>query len=289
MGKRPAVAMLWTGYALTAVWAMSIRVALGFYPLGEPRPFLLRPFAFSVGLIVANAVTLFFAWKVRGDAPPRTRARTAWLLIAISAAAEIVRYGLLRAAASRLGAPSPGSVPLFPLSAAAGLIATALLLIAFGALWSAFRPLGLGRLGVAHWIGIAAIVATIPVLLKLPAQGAQALGALAPARLPLIVRLQQFDPVLIAGCAIAGIFLVRTGKDAGRGPLAAGFRCVGLFGLVRMAALVVPLIPVSGIQWIEVPATGAGIASDWLITLAVYYRWRLTIESRELTARLAPD
>jgi hypothetical protein len=284
MAKRSAVAMLWTGYALTAIWAMAIRVALEFYALGAPRPFLLRPFAFSVGLIVANAVTLFLAWKVRSDAPPRTLTRAAWLLIAISSAAGIVRYSLLRAAAARLGREP--LAPFLPISAAVGLISTVLLLIAFGMLWSVFRPLGLGGLRVRHWVGIAAIMSAIPLLFELRARGPLEPGLLVPARAPVITGLQQFDPVLIVGCAVAGLLLVRTGKDVGRGPLAAGFRCVGIFGLVRFAALLIPLIPVSGIQWIEVPVTGAGIASDWLITLAVYYRWRLTIDSRDLIDQL---
>jgi hypothetical protein len=62
--------------------------------------FLLRPFAFGIGLVVANAVALGLSLRVRRDFPRGARMRLAWLLFALSCATAMLRYGLLWTAAS---------------------------------------------------------------------------------------------------------------------------------------------------------------------------------------------
>jgi hypothetical protein len=279
MTKGMTQAMFWMGYGLTAVWAIALRIALPLYPPGAPRMFLLRPFAFGLGLVVANTLAISFSLRVRRDFPRGARMRLAWLLFALSCAIALLRYGLLWAAWAS------ASTPLLPIPLPALLLGTALmeggsllvLLAALVLMWSCLARLRLGRLHAPDWFAVAAIAIATPALSTL-----REIGPLAAIRSAVIVQLQYLDPVLIACCAIAGIVLLRTGRDVGGGGLTASFFYIGAFGLVRLAALVVPLLPVPGIEWIEPPFTAASLASDWLIALAVWRRWRVTVEATEL-------
>jgi hypothetical protein len=277
MTKSVTQASFWVGYSLTAVWAIALRVALEFYPPGAPRPFLLRPFAFGIGLALANALALGLSLRVRRDFPKGAPMRSAWLLLALSCATAMVRYALLWAAASRT--LPPAARPALFLGTTLLEVASLLLLLAAVILmWRCFARLRLGRLRLPDWLAVAAIAIATPALFTLRES-----GPLAPARSFVIVQLQYLDPALIACCAIAGIVLLRTRRDVGGGGLAASFFYIGAFGLVRLAALLVPLLPLPGIRWIEPPFTAAGLASDWLIALAVWRRWRVTVEATELT------
>jgi hypothetical protein len=156
----------------------------------------------------------------------------------------------------------------------AGLVSVILLLAALVMMRSPFARLGLGRLRWPDWIAIGALIAMVPVLFLLRAN-----APVTPYRLPLLLAVQRFDPVLIAGCAIAGILLLRVSRDLEGGSLAVSFRYVMLFGVARLLALVVVLFPIGPMT---APLTAAGLASDWLIAIAVFYRWRLMREAGEM-------
>lgn len=276
MTKRIAPAIFWVAYGLTAAWAIAQRIALVVYPPGAPRILLLRPFAFGIGLVAANALALRFSLQVRRDFPRRARMRLAWLLFALACATAMLRYGFLWVAAGREIAPDLRPALFLGTGITEG-ASILLLLAALVLMWVPFWKLRLGRLRLSDWLAIAAIAIATPALFALRAG-----GPLASARTFVIVQLQYLDPALIACCAIAGVVLLRTSRDLGAGGLAASFACVGAFGLVRLAALLVALLPLPGIRWIEVPFTAASLASDWLIALAVWYRWCVTVEANAL-------
>jgi hypothetical protein len=283
MTKRITPAIFWAAYGLTAVWAIAQRIALVVYPPGAPRIFLLRPFAFGIGLMAANALALRLSLQVRRDFPRRARMRVAWVLFALSCATALLRYGLLWVAAGRGVAPDLRPALFFGAGITEG-ASLLLLLAALVLMWRSFWRLRLGRLRLSDGLAIAAIAIATPALFALRAG-----GPLASARTFVILQLQYLDPALIACCAVAGVVLLRTSRDVGAGSLAASFACVGAFGLVRLAALLVALLPVPGIRWIEVPFTAASLASDWLIALAVWYRWRVTVEANELVRHYDSD
>ena len=276
MTKRMTQAIFWVGYGVTALWAIALRIALSLYTPGAPRMFLLRPFAFGLGLMVANTLAIGLSLRVRRDFPRGARMRLAWLLFALSCVTALVRYGLLWVAATRPIFLNPRS-PLFAGTALMEWGSLLLLLAALVLMWRCFARLHLGRLRAPDWLAVAAIAIATPALFALRDS-----GSLASIRSPVIVQLQYLDPVLIACCAIAGIILLRTGRDVGGGGLTASFFYIGAFGLVRLAALLIPLLPAPGMQWIEPPFTAASLASDWLIALAVWRRWRVTVEATEL-------
>src|SRR5215471_16084575 len=198
MTKRTTQAIFWVGYGLTAVWAVALRIALAFYPPGAPRMLLLRPFAFGLGLVVANALAIGFSLRVKRDFPRGAPMRLAWLLFALSCATALLRYGLLWAAASsRPILLSPGS-PLFHGTALMEWGSLLLLLAALVLMWRCFARLHLGRLRVLDWLAVAAIAIATPALFALRES-----GPLTSIRSTVIVQLQYLDPALIACCAIA--------------------------------------------------------------------------------------
>jgi hypothetical protein len=100
-----------------------------------------------------------------------------------------------------------------------------------------------------------------------------------------IVHLQQLDPLLIAACAIVGVGLYRTSRDIQSGMLARSLRYVLCFSLARLLVLLAQSSPLAHVPWVLVPLTAAGLASDWLVTMVVYYRWSLTQQVTELVER----
>jgi len=268
--------MLWAGYGLTAAWAIALRIALVFYAPDEPRTFLLRPFAFGIGLAAANALALYFSLRVRRDFPGGSRMRAAWLLFALACVTAMLRYGLLWTAVGSAIAPDVRPALLFgtQIPDAAALL---LLLAAVVLMWRSFSRLGLGRLRTPDWLAIGAIGIVTPALFVLRAS-----GPLTAARSIVIVQMQRLDPVVIAFWAVAGVMLLRVSRDVGGGGMAASFSYIGAFGLVRLGALLVPLLPVPGIRWIQVPFIAASLGSDWLIALAVFHRWRVTVEATSI-------
>jgi len=268
--SRFAPALLWAGFLLTAVWAVAVRVML----FQGARPFFVRPFAFGAGLVAANVLTVWLSMKVARDFAPGSALRRAWRMMAWAGAFGALRYGAMWFAGLRgLGLDSGRPSPIVPGAQVAALISVVLLLGALVTMRAPFARLGLGRLRWADWAAVGVLAATVPVMYLLRES-----ARVTSYRLPLLLAVQQFDPVLIAGCAIAGVLLLRIGRDLEGGPLAISFRYVMLFGIVRLLALLVVLFPIGAMA---APFTAAGLASDWLITMAVFCRWRLTVEARE--------
>jgi hypothetical protein len=147
---------------------------------------------------------------------------------------------------------------------------------------SPFIRLGLGRLRWTDWTAVSALLAAVPVLFLLR-QNAPA----HPLRAHLIERLQWFDPLLIVGCAIAGVIFLRISRDLEGGSLAVSFRYFMMFGMARLLSLLALLLPIGSFV---VPFTAVSLASDWFIAMAVFYRWRLTTQSTEMArTQLARD
>ena len=88
--------------------------------------------------------------------------------------------------------------------------------------------------------------------------------------------------VLIAACAIAGVVLYRVSRDLESGLLAVSMRYIALMAVVRFAALLASTPWFAGVDWLRVAFTAASIGSDWLLTLVVFYRWRLIRQSEEM-------
>ncbi len=262
--------ILWCGFVATALWAIALGINVRILH-GRFHFLFLRPFAFGVGLIAANVVTVVLALKIRRDYPAGSRMRSAWTLIAAAACCAIAYYlslkpGWMGVGGGSLSSAGPIANGLFLLLLIAGLLA----------MRSAFADLGLGRLRRLDWLLILAIVAATGLL-----TGVRAMAP-SPFPSPLVIQLQRFDPLVLAVCGITGICLLRISGDLQGGPFAVSLRYGGAFGLLRLAALLVRISPLSAIPWILFLFTGASFASDWLLTLLVYHRWRLTPEAIEL-------
>jgi hypothetical protein len=269
--KRAAPVLLWAGFVLTAIWAIAIRVALVRY--GIRGPVLLRPLMFTSSLIVANLVAFYLAMKVRDDYARGSGMRGAWLWIAAGCACKVVHYVFLW---MMLGSRRPA---LAIGSQAANLCYLVLLVAGLIRMHTSFARAGLGsRPRWTDWLAIAAIAASIPLMFVLRS----AIPVEMPNRPPAIAHLQQLDPLLIAACAIVGVGLFRTSRDIQSGVVARSLRYVLGFSLARLLVLLVQITPLAHVPWVLVPITAAGIASDWLVTMVVYYRWSLTRQATEL-------
>ena len=272
--------LLWAGYVLTAVWAIAVRMTLF---TGPGRPFYLRPFSFGAGLALANAITFWLSVKVRRDFPRGSASRRAWQFMVASVGLGVVRYVALWLAGRGMQGPGGGpggGPPMMPIAQVIGLLSVILLLAALLLMRSPFVRLGLGRLRRMDWIAIGVLIAVTPLLYLLRQN-----APVTPYRLPLLIAVQQFDPILIVGSVIAGILLLRIGRDLEGGSLSVSFRHMMFFGIARLAALLVVLFPI-GVA--AAPFTAASLASDWLIAIAVYYRWRLTSQANEMAKEYEP-
>ncbi len=269
MKKGVGSRILWCGFVLTAVWAAALGISVRIFH-GRVHFPLLRPFAFGVGLIAANVVTVVLSLKIRRDYPAGSRMRSAWTLVAAAASCAIAYYvGLKPGVAGPRGALSIAGQTangLFLLLLVAGLLR----------MRSAFTGLGLGRLRRADWLMISAIAVFIGLLTALRA------AVPSPFLSPLVEQLQWLDPLLMCLCGMTAICLWRLSTDLEGGAFAVSLRYGGAFGLLRLAALLVRISPLSAVPWIHFPLTAASLASDWLVTLLVYHRWRLTPQASEL-------
>jgi|SRR5579872_1694361 len=270
MSKGAGSRILWCGFVATALWAVALGINVRIFH-GRSHLLLLRPFAFGAGLIGANVVTVVLALRIRGDYAPGSRMRSAWMLIAAAAGCGIVYYLSLKP-----GAPGTRAGPLSLAGQAANALFLLLLVAGLLAMRSAFANLGLGRLRRPDWLLMSAIVAATGLL--------TAVRAIAPSPFPspVVIQLQRLDPLILAICGITGVCLLRMSSDLQGGAFAVSLRYGGVFGLLRLAALLVRISALSAVPWILFPFTAASFASDWLLTLLVYHRWRLTPQASEL-------
>jgi hypothetical protein len=275
VNRRLGPILIWTGYAVTALWAVALRLSLEYWH--GPRPLILRPFAFGLGLIAANGIAAALALRIRRDYPPEARMHGAWTLIGAGAAAAVLRYGLMLA-------PFAGMErrpPLMMASQAANVIEYLLLLAGLLRMRASFAEFGLGRLRRVDWAVMAVMALTVPLLFA-----ARDATPGVPFRTPVLIALQRFDPVLIAACAIASVVLYRVSRDLESGLLAVSMRYIAVMAVFRFAALLATMPWFSGIDWLRTTFTAASIGSDWLLTLVVFYRWRLIRQAEEMMGRL---
>lgn len=282
MPKRSITWLFWAAYSVTAAWAVMTRLAMG---RPERPPLLLMPLFWTWGVILANAITGWLALRIRRDYPVSSKMRTAWLLIACSAGSAVLRMGiqwalfLTRRVGFRTGA-RPGLPATLPAALFLNLLSLLLLLAGLCIMGVTVARLVGFRLRLPDYVLIAAIVALVPALVGIRDQ-AYASGFAAPA----IRRFQQLDPLLIAAFALAAVALRRLGREIRGGAMATSFYYVAGFALVRLAALLVRITPWGNTAAVLLPITSASLASDWLVTLVVYHRWRLTTTTLELAVQ----
>jgi hypothetical protein len=284
MLKRLTATKLWIGYAITALWAVAVRIlggarfAAGMGP-GGILPF--RPLAWAAGNIVADGLAFYLALQVRSDYPRGSRMRTAWLLVALSAFCAMVRY-----LAQWVTVMTAGPLALRGTAGAATqlpeLLHLVLLVGGLGMMWSCFGDLGLRvwpRAG--DWVWIAAIVALMAVV-----AGLRETAAPVDFAAPIIRRLEELDPILIGALAVAAVVLARVSREIGGGETATSLRYIALLALVRFAPIVIRLWPgAASHEALVIPVTAAGLASDWLFALVIFHRWHFTRTAAALADR----
>jgi hypothetical protein len=281
MNRRAIPVLLWIAFLATAAMIASAVVRQG--PALAVMERLATRTAPPAGpsalpIIVAYAIALGFAWKVREDYPQHMAMRHAWSLFVASCAVAVIRYGyefIFPLVADK-------SSPLIGMRQIPNALTSLLLLAGLAAMWRAFSTFRMGiRLRWPHVLAIAAVLVLAPWFLTFRA-GLPDGRSIYPA----VRWLQSLEPVFLFASAIAAIVLHRISQEVEGGDMATSLHYIVGFVLLRGGAFAIrlslgPLAPPVVVMLL----IGLARASDWLLPLAFYYRWRVTQRSAEMADR----
>lgn len=280
MVERISSAWLWAALLFSTAAAIVSTAALQ----ADPASRTLVCWSGQVRLlrVAAYSIALMLCLKIRADHRSPSTMRTAWLLIALSSAAAIVRHGYEWLAVV-LGWVHTNPATLPGLRQIPLVLSLVLLTAGLGAMWSSFAAIGLGpRFRFNDIILLAVILVLVPWIFSQRADLGDSGSAYRLVRL-----LQSCSPMLLAAPAIVGLVLHRISQEMGSGHLAFSLRYLVAFLVLRLAALVVGSFPAfSGWPPAEVATSAVYTGAPWLFVLGVAWRWRLTLSAGQAVERL---
>jgi RNA polymerase sigma-70 factor (ECF subfamily) len=132
-----------------------------------------------------------------------------------------------------------------------------------------------------HVVSIAVILVLVPAILVLREDLPDGRSIYLAIRL-----LQTADALLILASALAGVMLHRVSQEVEGGEMASALRYLVLYLILRPLTFVARVILAnaapSGFILVLVAFSGA---AQWLLAIAIFYRWRLTQHLSELAKR----
>ena len=280
MRVRCSPGMLWVGLGISAA-AGAASTTVGFlYPgskLSHDTSTLYQPL-----YVIAYAVAFHFCRKISSDHRDASTMRLAWLLMAASCAASVVRH-VFEWTGYLLGwHHTPLLTTVVTLRQIPTVLAMSLMTASLVAMWSSFAAIGLG---VRFQWRDALFTAIILGLMAADLVHRQNMWDMNSAY-ALMRQLQMLSPVTLALPALLGLVLQRISEEMRGGQFAHFLRFLVWSLLLRLASLLTTFSPsLRGIWVVAVIGTAAFWAAPWLLALAVVSRWRLT-ESLHALAEL---
>lgn len=229
--------------------------------------------------VVAYALATLLSRKILADYPRRSRMRLAWTLIGAASTTALIRYSYewLTFATGWIDRYNHSFVSLRQIPVVVSLVLLTGGLIAM--LWS-FQDIGLRvQFRGVDYLFAVVILTFVPAILYWRDGLADAHSQFAPIR-----ALQSLSPILLAVPALLGIALHRISQQMGDGQMAFSLRCLVGFLALRMPALLISVLPNSGLasEILLIFRAGMFAGATWLFVLAVSYRWQLTRSAQQL-------
>lgn len=229
---------------------------------------------FEVVAVAAYVWASVFCWRIANDHRGSPAMRRAWILFTASSVSSVTRHFLLALAASRLSPDFQGAGAYLPTQIPMA-IALVLLFSGLVMLWNVFYELRL-RFEPRQ----TDIIAMILMLLTLPAiliRNRERLPAGMPAWawiLPLA------GALLLPACGAVAILLHRIARRLWGGMSAQTVLLLAVFPLARLVAMLLAVDPhLKRIPLLVVVGFAISKAAPLLFTLAVAYRWEITLRA----------
>jgi hypothetical protein len=278
---RPA--HLWVALALVAIAGGTHQALL----MSNPASRTLQDWAYACvpSHVLAYGIALYYALRIGADHRAPSAMRTAWLLMAASAAVAIIRH-VFDWVAYLAGWKETMLTTLVSLRQIPIVLSLLLLTAGLAAMWSSFAAIGMGlrlRFGDIAWLIV--ILACVPMIFSLRAVMSDAQSAYT-----LMRHLQSASPILLAAPALLALMLHRISQEMGGGSLAVSLRFLVAFLVTRLVGLLSGLGPwVENIPAVAVLTQAVNWSAPWIFTLALVYRWRVTAFASEMADRYAVD
>ncbi len=283
MKLRPQPWHFWMAFVLLAV-------AGGVYQtleLAYPNSHVLQDWGYACvpAHVLAYGIAFSYALRIGADHRAPSTMRTAWLLMAASAAVAVIRH-VFDWTAYLIGWKETMLTTLVSLRQIPIVLSLLLLTAGLVAMWSSFAAIGMGlrfRLSDLAWLAV--ILACVPLIFSL-----RSVMSDAQSEYRLMRHLQSASPILLAAPALLALLLHRISQEMGGGSLAVSLRFLVAFLVTRLVGLLTGLGP-----WVESTPAAAVVAqavnwsAPWIFTLALAYRWRLTVFASEMADRYARD
>ena len=270
--------LLWTGFGIGALGGAATKILEFLHP-GTPY----TRFASTVYqplYLLANAIALYYCRKIWLDNAKPSTMRTAWLLMAASCAAAIVRHAY-EWITFLLGWHRNNMLStVVSLRQIPTVLALVFLTASLVFMWSSFAAVGLG---MRHRVRDAVLPIAIVALTVAVLSNRQELSD--DRSLYQVIRyLQWSSPVMLALPALIGLGLQQIAKEMGGGQLAISLRFLVWSLLLRLASLLTTFTPaLKGVSILAIAGTAAFWAAPWLFALAIVSRWRITESLHELS------
>jgi hypothetical protein len=275
---RSTTTLLWAGLGIAALAGAASKIVEFSHPGTASTHFISH--AYEPLYLLANAIGLIYCRKICGDHHGRSTMRTAWLLMAGSCAAAIVRHGFEWTTFLLGWDDGNMATNIVSLRQIPTVLAMVFLTASLIFMWSSFAAVGLGmRYRLRDAVMLLAVLALMVGVLS----NRQELWD-DRSEYVLMRYLQWSSPVILALPALIGLALQPVCKEMGGGQLAVSLRYLVWSLLLRLASLLATFTPaLKGVSVVAMAGTAAFWAAPWLFALAILSRWRMTESLHELS------